>query len=350
MATRRRERMKAAVLQGAGDLRLEDRPLPAPKPGWVVLAVDAAGICGTDVAVYSGQHPAKLPVVLGHEFSGRVLSVGEGVVGLPAGRQVVAQGGWACGKCANCRACHSDLCLDRVLLGRTVDGCFAEAVAVHASSVYPLPEAVTALQAQSVVTIATALRATQRAGVIRDRRIAIIGPGHAGLLLLQVCRGRGSGEITVFGTSAHRLAVARELGAAATVNVRTPEGEAWRSLPPSEGFDVAFEASGTASGLAHAFRLTRLGGMIIAYGIIAGSLDGVPGEEMYARELTVAGSRGAGTSYQEAIDLLASGAVRVEPLVTHCLSLDDVGKGFALMTNRQANVIRVVLTPNGAKR
>jgi threonine dehydrogenase-like Zn-dependent dehydrogenase len=340
--------MKASVLHRPGDLRIEHRPVPAPRPGWVVLAVEAAGICGTDLAVYEGRHPANLPVVMGHEFAGRVLAVGAGVSGLTEGQRVLAQGGWACGECLNCLAGRPGLCLERALLGRTLDGCFADAVAVRAASVYPLPAGVSAVEAQSVVTIATAVHAAHRAGDIGGRRVAIIGPGHAGLILLQVCRARGAGEITVFGTRAHRLAVARDLGASATVDVRSADGRRWMSRPPADGFDVTFEASGTAPGLAHACSIARLGGMIVAYGLIAGPLDGVPGRALYERELTIAGARGAGSGYQEAIDLLASGTIRVEPLVTHRLSLDEVRKGFALMQDRQAGAIRVVLTPDGA--
>jgi L-idonate 5-dehydrogenase len=196
--------------------------------------------------------------------------------------------------------------------------------------------------------VATAVHATRRAGDIAGRRVAIIGPGHAGLLLLQVCRSHGAREITVFGTRARRLEVARELGASATIDIRGANGAQWMSLPPAEGFDVTFEASGTAAGLAHACGIARLGGMIVAYGFIGGPLDGVPGRELYERELTIAGTRGAGSGYREAIDLLAGGAVRIEPLVTHRLSLDDTARGFALMRDRQAGAIRVVLMPDGA--
>lgn len=340
--------MNAAVLHRPEDLRIEARPVPHPQPGWVVVAVEAAGICGTDVAVYQGEHPARFPIVLGHEFAGRVLAVGEGVDGLREGQRVLAEGGWACGHCEQCLAGHRAACRARVLLGRTVDGCFAGAVAVRASSVYPLTDSISALEAQSVVTLATALHAADRAGDLAGRRVAIIGPGHAGLLLLQVCHIRGVRESVVFGTRRHRLDLARELGAGAAVDVRRPEFDGWRTQSPAEGFDVCFDASGTAEGLAHAFRIARRGGTVVAYGIIHTVLNGVPGFELYARELTVVGSQGAGTSYQEAIDLLARREIRVEPLVTHRLSLAEADRGFALMIDRLENVVRVVLMPQAA--
>ncbi len=338
--------MKAAVLHRPEDLRIEARPVPDPQPGCVVVAVEAAGICGTDVAVYQGDHPATFPIIPGHEFAGQILAVGEAVDGLRTGQRVLAEGGWACGRCENCRARRPAACSARVLLGRTVDGCFAGAVAVRASSIYPLMDSVSALEAQSVVTLATALHAADRAGDLAGRRVAIIGPGHAGLLLLQVCQNRRVSDTVVFGTKRHRLDLARHLGAGEAVNTRLPELDRWRTLPAAAGFDVTFEASGTADGLAHAFRITRRGGIVVAYGIIHTALEGVPGVDLYARELTVLGSQGAGSSYQEAIGLLAGRKIRVEPLITHRLSLDEADRGFALMIDRHEDVVRVVLTPD----
>ncbi|MGQ0570450.1 MAG: zinc-dependent alcohol dehydrogenase [Armatimonadota bacterium] len=337
--------MRAAVLHRPEVLRIEARPVPQAHPGWVVLAVEAAGICGTDVAVYQGQHPANLPIILGHEFAGRVLAVGEGVNHLGVGQRVLAQGGWACGQCANCRAGRSEVCLARVLLGRTVDGCFADAVAVRSTSVYALPDTVSMVAAQSIVTVATAVHATARAGEIAGRRIAIIGSGHAGLLLLQVCLTRGIREAVVFGTRKSRLEVARSLGAQETVDIRSPEADHRRVSSEADAFDVTFEASGTPQGLAQAIRMTRVGGTVVAYGIITTDLAGVPGYELYARELTLVGSRGAGQRYQEAIELLALGTVRVEPLITHRLPLDDADRGFSLLIDRLEDAIRIVLTP-----
>ncbi|MBM4465025.1 MAG: zinc-binding dehydrogenase [Chloroflexi bacterium] len=340
--------MKAAVLYGPGDLRVECRPLPQARPGWVVLAVETAGICGTDVAVYEGRYPASLPLVLGHEFAGHVLVVGQGVSGLREGQRVIAEGSWQGGQGlaggADCR----QSCMSPGALGRTIDGCFAEAVAVPAVAVHVLPDNVSIVAAQSAVTLATAVHAAERAGDLAGRRIAIIGPGHAGLLLLQVCREAGAREIVVLGTRDSRLAVATNLGADYVVNVRTVDFEYWRHRPGNDEFEVTFEASGTPAGLAQAFALTRYGGTVVSYGIINGPLDGVHGGALYSKELAVLGSRGAGARYAEAICLLALGKVCVEPLVSHQLSLDEAVRGFTLMTQRLENALRVVFTPGKA--
>jgi threonine dehydrogenase-like Zn-dependent dehydrogenase len=196
-----------------------------------------------------------------------------------------------------------------------------------------------------MVTLATAVRAATRAGDLRDRRIAIVGPGHAGLLLLQVCLTRGVRDAVVFGTRPERLALARTLGAQSTVNVRSSEIDRWRAPAEGDAFDTVFEASGTPEGLAQAMAMTWTGGTIVAYGIFTTDLRGVPGHPLYARELTIVGSRGATAHYQEAVTLLAQRRVQVEPLVTHRLSLDEAGRGFSLMIDRSEDALRIILTP-----
>lgn len=334
--------MKAAVLHKPKDLRIEVRPLPKPEPGWVVVAVDAAGICGTDVAVYLGEHAANLPRTLGHEFAGHILAIGTGVEGLSVGQRVMAEGSW----CLEHGPSSTSVGPTSQAMGRTVDGCFAEAVAAPSQVIHPLPPSVSAHAAQSVTTVATAIHAVERAGDLTGDRIAVVGPGHAGLLLLQTCLVSGAQEATMLGTRQNRLDLARSLGARSVVNVRSAEFDSWSREAVADPFDVVFEASGTASGLALAFNLTRLGGRVVAYGIINSSLEGVPGEALYTKELTVIGSRGAGTSYRAAIDLLSTGNVRVEPLISHVLPLQEAQQGFEIVTNRLQDVMRVVFTPS----
>ena len=146
--------------------------------------------------------------------------------------------------------------------------------------------------AHSVTVLACAIHAVERVDEIVNKRIAIIGPGFSGLLLLQVCKTAGAREVVVLGTRDNRLSVATDLGAHSVINVRSSDFENWQRQPENRQFDVAFEASGTASGLAQAFSSTRSGGTVVSYGIITGSLDGVPGYEIYSKELTILGSRG----------------------------------------------------------
>jgi len=337
--------VKAAVLHAPYDLRIEDRPVPTPANRWVTISVEAAGICGTDVAVYEGKYAASLPRILGHEFCGRVLAVGGDVDGLEPGQRVMAEGSWCVGGEAPDDGTSHDPCMSRLALGRTADGCFCEVVAVPSSTVHAIPNSIRATEAQSITTLATAVRATQRAGELVNRRVVIVGPGHAGLLLLQVCLVAGVQSVSVVGTRDSRLHIARKLGAESVSNVRLASHEDWLQAPAHKEFDVAFEASGTASGLAACFELARRGGRVVSYGIINGTLDEVPGQEIYSKELTILGSRGAEGCYGEAIELLASGSVAVDPLVTHVIPIDQTKEGFAIATQRLEDALRIVLVP-----
>lgn len=336
--------MTAAVLHGPGDLRVEAHPVPPALPGWLVLAVEETGICGTDLAVYRGAYPTPLPLVLGHEFSGRVLALGSDVKGLEVGQRVAAQGGWPCGVCEECLAGRSVMCRQRALLGRTIDGSFADLVAVPAQAVYPLPDALSPRAAQAMTTLATALHAADRAGNLTGRRVAVIGPGHAGLMLMQVCRVYSAARVTVLGTRPGRLALAKRLGADDTVNVRHHDFEVW--LRDSGLFDVTFEASGTVQGLAQAVRMTGMGGTVVAYGILEQDLAGVPAGDLYEREISIVGARGAGNRYADALRLLADGTVRADLLVTHIIPLADTVQGISLMLNQPDEAVRVVLKPD----
>jgi L-idonate 5-dehydrogenase len=337
--------VKAAVLHAPYDLRIEDRGQPAPTEGWVAIAVEAAGICGTDIAVYQGRHEARLPRVLGHEFSGRILGMGEGVSGLERGQRVMAEGSWPTESRALAIHGATSPQPPRQALGRTVDGCFAEAVVVPAKVVHRLPEEVSALEAQAITTLATAVHAASRAGDLVGRRIGIVGPGHAGLLLLQVCLIARASSVVVLGTRDSRLKLAQSLGAQAVVNVRTPAYEAWLQEPANKDFEILFEASGTAEGLATCLELARSGGRIVAYGIINSHLDAVPGQPLYSKELNILGSRGAGSGYEEAIRLLSNHSVKVESLVTHVLPIREAKRGLTIAAERLDDALRVVLVP-----
>jgi L-iditol 2-dehydrogenase len=339
MSTIESGQIHAATLYAPRDIRVESRPLPRAQPGWVVLAVEAAGICGTDVAVFEGHHPANLPVVLGHEFAGRIVEIGQGVDKLQLGQVVMAAGSWQADVNGRRDVPHAGA------LGRTADGCFADAVAVPAKAIYALPPNVSPMVAQSATTLATAVHAVERSGDLAGKNVAIIGPGHAGLLLLQVCRLAGAGRIVVYGTRLERLEIARTLGADEVINVHQSNSADRETLITQEDFDCVFEASGKAAGLALAMSAARQGGTVVAYGILDGPLNDVSGLPLYAKELSIVGSKGAGGRYSQALELLESERVRVEPLISHVLTFEECAQGFALVRDRQARALRIVMTP-----
>ena len=328
--------MRAVVLSKPRHASVIDVEVPEVDADDVLIEVAATGVCGTDVAVFRGDYPVRPPVTMGHEFSGTVAAVGRDVVGLAVGERVLGEGSWETDA-----SDHPDA-VER--LGRSLDGSFATFVRVPQRAVHRLPDAVSFLEAQSASTVATAIHAADRAGSIENKRVAVVGPGHAGLLLMEVVRDRGPAHLTMLGTRRSRLQMASELGAARVVDVRA-DGYRAEMQELQGSYDLVFEASGTAQGLAACLELTRFGGTVIVYGIISGDLAGVPGSAFYAKELNVLGSNGGDDDFARALNLLAEDRVHVLPVVTSVLPLDDAPAALTRIADRATEDVRVVFEP-----
>jgi 2-desacetyl-2-hydroxyethyl bacteriochlorophyllide A dehydrogenase len=319
--------VKAAVLHGPRDLRLESAPVPEPAAGEVLVRVGAAGLCGTDYRIWSGERPVRYPLVPGHEFVGRVEATGAGA-NVRVGDRVVVEPNYSCGACPLCREGNRNLCLARVAVGIDVDGCFAEVVRVPARCCWPAPAGVAAEDLLLTEPLAVVVRAVARGGVASGECAAVVGAGSLGLLALQVLRGRGA-RVLVVSRSARRFALARELGAAATHALADGAPEtAGRAFSGREGVDVVIETAGTAEAVADALALVRPGGRVV--------LTGLPHEptpvaffSVVRREVTLTGSMIYQDEFPEATRLVAAGTVRTRPLITHRFGLDAIGEAFA---------------------
>lgn len=339
--------MLAVTLQQPRQLHIGPVPDPPVAHDEVLLRVKATGICGTDLLVYQGKYASPFPLVLGHEFAGVVEQVGAGVKGLQRDDRVTAEASWGCGICPPCKQGETDLCAARISLGRTRNGSFAEYLSVPARVIHVLPPEVSFEQGQAIATVASAVRAVRRGRPGFGERVAVLGPGMAGLILLQLAVLNGAMQVVVFGTRDWRLKLAQSLGATEVVNVRH---EGWmeqaRELTAGRGFDLVFEAAGNPKALDQALQVVRNGGRVVAFSVLEGPMDQFPAHLLYSKEVTVLGSRGASGGYQLAIDLLHRGLLRLEPLVSHRLPLNEAEKGFALTERREEGVLRVVFTPS----
>lgn len=332
--------MKAAVLRGPRDLRVESAAPPAPGVGEVVVRVAIAGLCGTDYRIWTGDRPVVYPLVLGHEFVGRVSAVGAGVTRVREGERVAVEPNYSCGVCPLCREGNRNLCLARTAVGIDVDGCFAESVRVPERCCWPAPGGVADDDLLITEPLAVVVRAVARGAVARGESAAVVGAGTLGLLALQVLRGRGARVLVVSRTS-RRFALARELGAEATHAVAAASLEdTARAFSGREGVDVVIETAGTAEAVAHALALVRPGGRVI--------LTGLPHEptpvaffSVVRREVTMAGSMIYQDEFPEAMRLVAAGTVRARPLVTHRFALDAIGDAFA--AHHQPDSIKVAV-------
>jgi threonine dehydrogenase-like Zn-dependent dehydrogenase len=309
-------------------------------PGEVLVRVGMAGLCGTDYRIWTGDRPVRYPRVLGHELVGRVEGMGEGVSGVSPGDRVAIEPNYSCGACPLCREGNRNLCLSRTAVGIDVDGGFAEWVRVPVRCCWPAPTGIADDDLLVTEPLAVVVRAVARGAVEPGECAAVVGAGTLGLLALQVLRGRGA-RVLVVSRSSRRFALARELGAAATLALTDGALEApARAFSGREGVDVVVETAGTADAVTHALSLVRPGGRVV--------LTGLPHEptpvaffSVVRREVTLTGSMIYQDEFAEAMRLVAAGTVRTRPLVTHRFELDAIGQAFA--AHRQPDSIKVAI-------
>lgn len=334
--------MRAALLHGPRDLRVESVPDLVPGPGDVVVRVLAVGLCGTDYSIWTGDRPVRYPLVMGHEFIGRVEAVGEGVTGVTAGTKVAVEPNYSCGRCALCREGNRNLCLARTAVGIDVDGGLGEQARLPARVCWPAPADLSDDQLLLAEPLAVVTRAVGRGTPAAGETAAVLGVGTLGLLAVQVLRARGLSVLAV-GRSEGRLEVARALGAAAAVSsVTGSAGAAARALSGREGVDLVIETAGSAEAVGQALELARPGGRVV--------LTGLPHQPsaveffwVVRRELTILGSMIYQTEFPEAIRLLASGAVRTERLLTHRFPLAEAQDAFH--AHRSPGSIKIAVIP-----
>jgi 2-desacetyl-2-hydroxyethyl bacteriochlorophyllide A dehydrogenase len=334
--------MRAALLHGPRDLRVESVPDLVPGPGEVVVRVLAVGLCGTDYSIWTGARPVRYPLVMGHEFIGRVAAVGEGVANITAGEKVAVEPNYSCGQCPLCREGNRNLCLARTAVGIDVDGGLGEQARLPARVCWPASADLSDDQLLLAEPLAVVTRAVGRGAAVAGETAAVLGVGTLGLLAVQVLRARGLSVLAV-GRSEGRLEVARALGANAAVSIAAGSAvAAARALSGREGVDLVIETAGSAEAVGHAVELARPGGRVV--------LTGLPHQPsaveffwVVRRELSIVGSMIYQTEFPEAIRLLASGAVRTERLLTHRFPLADAQDAFH--AHRSPGSIKIAVIP-----
>jgi (R,R)-butanediol dehydrogenase / meso-butanediol dehydrogenase / diacetyl reductase len=264
--------VKAAVYHGPHDIRIESVPDPSePGAGEVVLEIVRAAICGTDSAEWDhGPLLARPPVVLGHEFVGKVVAVGDRVQGLTFGDRVVSGAGVSCGECEWCRAGRTNLCARYYTLGFHVNGGLAEFVTTPAAICRRVPETASHDAAAMAQPLAVALHAVRRSGVSEGQACAVIGVGGIGAFIIAGAAARGAAPLIAVDLDDSRLETARRLGAHQTLNVRGRDMAASiLAATGGEGPHVTIEASGAPHAPAAALAATRRGGRVLLVGLQA---------------------------------------------------------------------------------
>ena len=335
--------MKAAVLYGIEDIRIEDREKPTPKKGELLVKVVVALTCGTDLKTYKRGHTlVKPPIIVGHEFSGVVEEVGEGVVGFQLGDRIVAANSAPCGECFYCKKGDENLCerLEDTIIGFTQNGAYAEYVVVPRRIVerntYVLPKDVSFEQAAILEPLACVVNGNEAASIRLGDSVVIIGSGPIGLLHLQLSRLKGAGSTIVLDTSKARLEKAKELGADHTITVGEDGGiEEVSSLTGQKGADVVIEAVGRLETWRAALRMVRKGGRVVFFGgCPAGTQLSIDTHSLHYGNLTLKGvfHHTPATVYT-AYELLAKGKVDAKPIITRSMRLEELTEALESMAS-----------------
>ena len=341
--------MKAMVFHGPGDLRLEDVPVPDPAPGEIVLHVDAALTCGTDVKTLRRGHPVmipRIPTVFGHELAGTVSAVASDVKGLHAGDRVVAANSAPCGECRLCQAGRPNLCEDLLF----VNGAYGQYIALPPrlvkKNVVLLGGDIPARRAAFAEPLACALLAVDRAAVASGQTVVVFGHGPLGCLLAMVSAARKA-RVIVVGKAGWRLDRVRGLGLGEYLDA-TASGDVVadvRALTGGRGADVAFDATGRPEVWEHAVDAVARGGSVVFFGGCApGTRVSADTRRVHYEELALLGAfHHTPEVIRRAVDLMETRAVVPDGLLSHTMALEDVREALALMARGQA--LKVLIEP-----
>lgn len=331
--------MKAAVLHGPDDLRVEEVPTPRAGPGEVVVRVRANGICGTDLRVVGGTKTrgVVLPRIIGHELAGEVAEVGAGVTAVRVGDRVSVAPIHHCHRCAYCLNDRENVCLNRTALGYEYDGGLAEYVLVPAASVAEgnlvrVPETLSFEEAALVEPVACCVNGNELSRVRLGDRVLILGGGPIGLIHLQLARLAGASRVIVSEPTPHRRAVASRLGADVALDPTTDDLLAIvRDLTDGLGADATILAFGAPELVDLALNATRKGGTVNLFAGFPGAGEATfSANTVHYHELIVTGTSSYKRAhFQTAADLIATGKVNVRDLITTIAPLDQVVEALA---------------------
>jgi L-iditol 2-dehydrogenase len=343
--------MRALVLSEYNHLEVSDVPAPVAEPDEILIQVSACGICGSDVHGFDGSTGRRIPpIIMGHEAAGIVVAVGAEVQSFRPGDRVTFDSTVYCGRCEYCVKGDINLCDRRQVIGVSCKefrraGAFAELLAVPARIAYRLPDSFSFPQAAMLEAVSVALHGVAVAEMKGGETVLVIGAGMIGLLLLQAARVAGCSRVLICDVDATRLALAEKLGADGTI---LGSGDALTDeilrATHGQGVDVVLEAVGREETIGAAIDCTRKGGTVALVGNISPTVL-LPLQKVVSRQIRLQGSCASAGEYQQAIDLIASGSIKVDSLITAVASLADGPAWFQRLHAREPNLMKVVLDP-----
>lgn len=349
--------MKGAKIYGIRDIRVEECPIPEPKTADdVIIKVKAVGFCGSDISRYGKLGPHTAGAIFGHEFAGVVVETGENVSGLQPGDTVTACPTTPCFTCEFCLQGKHARCESLQVIGAREDGAFAEYIKLPARNVLKLPEGLDFETAAGVEPACVALHGFYHTNIQAGDTVAVLGVGPIGLFAVQCAKIFGAAKVIAIDIFDEKLAIAKELGADLCVNSKNIDPvKAVKELTGGKGVNIAVESAGNPFTSAQVFSLPQKGGTVVFMGIPYGDVPVAREhfEKIVRNELTVLGSWNAisspypGKEWQTALHFMKEGKIRVKPMVTHRITLDEIPETFEKIYKRDTFFGKVMVFPEG---
>ena len=351
--------MRALVVSAPDDFAVRDVDRPRPGPFEVLCRVRAAAICGTDPHIIQGHYPGfwpkEWPLVPGHEWCGDVVELGEGAeaLGWEVGTRVAGTSHAPCGYCRRCIEGRYNICENFGVeglhdqYGHNAPGAYAEYVVHSVRSVFPVPDELSDEEAAMLDPAGVALHTVMRGGHRPGDTVVVVGPGVMGLLVAECARALGAGRVIVVGRGA-RLRKAAELGYdVVEFTAVDPVAAVWERTYRGFGADVALECSGAPEAVGQCVDMVRKGGRVAIIGIPLENAT-LPMPRTVLDEIDVVGVRATAGEMPRAIELAATGRIRLGELVTHRFALEDFADAYATFTERRDGALKVIVRPDEA--
>ena len=337
--------MLQQVMTAPREIRFDRVPVPQPGPGQVLVKIKRIGICGSDIHVYHGKHPyTKYPVTQGHEVSGRIAAVGEGVTGFRVGQKVTIEPQVFCGKCYPCTHGKYNLCEELKVMGFQTTGTASEYFAVDQSKIDVLPEAMDYNEGAMIEPLAVTVHAAKRPGDVKGLNICVLGCGPIGILLIQSLKAFGAAKVLATDVSDYRLELARKCGADVVVNTKSADfGKAMVDAFGPDKADIIYDCAGNDITMDQAIQNARKGSVIILVAVYAGlahcDLAKLNDSEldlnttmMYRHE-----------DYVDAIRLVGEGKIQLKPLMSKHFAFQDYLAAYEYIDNNRETTMKVIV-------
>lgn len=337
--------MLQQVMTAPGEIMFREVPTPEPKKGEVLIKIMKIGVCGSDIHVYHGEHPfTKYPVTQGHEVSGEIAAVGEGVEGFAPGQKVTIQPQVVCGKCYPCRHGKYNLCEELKVMGFQTTGVASRYFAVDASKVTALPENLSFDEGAMIEPLAVAVHGVRQAGDVNGLKIAVLGAGPIGILVAQTAKGMGAESVMITDISDVRLAKAKECKVDFCVNTKNKDfGEAMVENFGPDKADIIYDCAGNNITMGQAIKYARKGSTIILVAVFAGDAK-VDLAVLNDHELDLNTTMMyRNEDYIEAIRLVNEKKVVLAPLISKHFAFQDYLKAYQYIDANRESTMKVII-------